>query len=112
LRAGLLSDTRVIETLNEKFVSTWIIIDDIMRKLGQEEHDLATMLLEQHQYPLDFVFLSPQGKMITRLTSFGDLRGAHPAVGHPQRESHESHVDVFLTTVAKLESARFSPWRR
>ena len=101
MRAGLLSDPRVIETLNEKFVSTWVIIDEIMKRLGDKEHDLATMLLDQHQYPLDFVFLSPEGKCITRLTSFKDLRAAHPAVGHPQREPQESHVDVFLETVAK-----------
>lgn len=101
MRAGLLSNPRVIETLNRGFVSTWIIIDDIMKKLGDEEHDLATMLIDQHQYPLDLVFLSPEGKLITRLTSFEDLGDAHAAVGHPQRERQESHVDVFLDTVAK-----------
>ena len=101
MRAGLLSNPQVIEIINEKFVSTWIIIDDVMKKLGEKEPVLATMLLEQHQYPLDFVFLSPKGKMITRLTSFEDLRGADSAVGHPRRERHESHVDVFLETVAK-----------
>ncbi|MSR61606.1 MAG: hypothetical protein EXS08_04050 [Planctomycetes bacterium] len=99
MRAGLLSDARVIETINQKFVSTWIIIDDIQKRLGKEHFALATMLLEQHQYPLDFVFLSPEGKLITRLTSFEDLRNANPAVGHPHRDGEKSHADVFLETV-------------
>jgi len=105
LRAGLLSEPRVIETLNRRFVSTWINIDDIMKRLGDKQHDLAQALLDQHEYPLDFVFLSPEGKMITRLTSFKDLRAANPAVGHPRREAQESHLDVFLETVAKYFGA-------
>ena len=101
MRAGLLSNPRVIEILNDKFINTWIIIDDIMKRLGGKEDQLATTLLCLHQYPLDFMFLSPEGKCITRLESFKDLRAAHPAVGHPRREPQESHVDVFLSTVAK-----------
>ena len=58
MRAGLLSDPRVIATINEKFVSTWIILDDIMKRVGPLDRDLASMLLYQHEYPLDFVFLS------------------------------------------------------
>jgi hypothetical protein len=51
------------------------------------------------------MFLSPEGKLITRLTSFQDLRSAHPDVGHPRREGQESHVDVFLAAVAKYFGA-------
>ena len=65
------------------------------------DRDLANMLLYQHEYPLDFVFLSPEGRYLTRLTSFKDLRAAHPSVGHPRREQDETHVQVFLDTVAK-----------
>ncbi len=101
MRAGLLSDPRVIEILNKRFVSTWINIGDIMKKLGGKQDQLATTLLTLHEYPLDFMFLSPEGKFIARLTSFKDLPGAHPAVSHPRRDRHESHVDVFLATVAK-----------
>ena len=101
MRAGLLSNPRVIEILNQKFVNTWIIIDDIMKRLGGKDDQLATTLLCLHQYPLDFMFLSPEGKFITRMTSFKDLPGAHPDVGHPRREPQESYVDVFLNTVDK-----------
>ena len=91
----------MIATLNEKFVCSWVIIDDIMKKLGEQDYALADMLLTQHQYPLDFFFLSPQGKLVTRLTSFQDLRDAHPDVGHPRREGQASHEDVFLKTIAE-----------
>jgi hypothetical protein len=101
LRAGLLSDPRVIATLNEKFVPSWVIMDDIMKKLGDKHYLLAAALIDQHQYPLDFVFLSPEGKQITRLTSFVDLPGAHPDVGHPRRKPQVSQADVFLNTVAE-----------
>jgi len=89
----------VIDTLNEKFVSSWVIIDDIHRKIGKEHPELADRLLHDHVYPLDFFFLKPNGDVVTRLTSFGDLRDAHPAVGHPHREGVESHEDVFLGTI-------------
>jgi hypothetical protein len=91
----------VIETLNERFVSTWIIVEDIVPKLAADQAELATLLVQNHQYPFDFMFLSPKGELITRLTSFQDLRSAHPDVGHPHREGQESHADVFLATVAK-----------
>jgi hypothetical protein len=91
----------VIATLNEKFVSTWIIIDDIKRRLGGQQDALANTLLYLHQYPFDFMFLTPEGKFVTRLTSFQDLPAAHPAVSHPRRDGHESHADIFLETVAK-----------
>lgn len=102
MRAGLLSEPTVIETLNERFVCTWIIIDDIQKRLGGKENPLAATLLYLHQYPFDFMFLSPEGKFVTRLTSFKDLPGAHPAVSHPRREAQVSHVDVFLSTVDKF----------
>ena len=101
MRAGLLSDPRVIETLNERFVCTWVIIDDIKKRLGGKDEHLATMLLSLHEYPFDFMFLSPEGKFIARLNSFQDLPGAHPDVSHPRRDRRASHVDVFMDTVAK-----------
>lgn len=91
----------MIATLNERFVCTWVILDDIQRRLGTEHPALARTLLEQHEYPFDFMFFSPAGEYITRLTSFKDLPGAHPAVGHPRRDERRSHADVFLAALAE-----------
>ena len=101
MRAGLLSDPLVIETLNRRFVCSWVIIDDVMKTIGKESHSLATSLIYLHQYPMDFMFLTPEGKFKGQLTSFGDLRGAHTAVSHPRREGQESHVDVFMGAIAE-----------
>ena len=95
----------MIETLNERFVCTWVIIDDITRKIGGKHPALANTLLTEHQYPFDFFFFSSTGEYIARLTSFQDLPDADPAVGHPHRSHEVSHVDVFLQAVA----AHFGP---
>ena len=89
----------MIDTLNAKFINTWVIIEDIRPRLGAEHPELADLLILQHEYPLDFVFLSPEGKLVTRLTSFKDMPGAHPAVGHPRRDRKEAHVEIFLQTI-------------
>lgn len=107
MRAGLLSDPKVIATLNERFVNTWVIIDDIQRRVGAKHPDMARHLLGDHEYPFDFMFFSPEGAFLSRLTSFEDLPGAHPDVGHPRRATDEahSHTDVFLEALAE----RFPP---
>ena len=76
-----------------------------MPKLAAHQPELATLLVQQHQYPFDFIFLSPRGELVKRLTSFQDLKSAHPDVGHPRREGEGSHADVFLATVAEYFGA-------
>ena len=91
----------MIATLNERFVNTWVIIDDIQRRVGKAHPAMAKVLLEKHEYPFDFMFFSPAGEFLLRLTSFKDLPGAHPAVGHPRRDDHAAHTDVFLEALEK-----------
>ena len=93
----------MIATLNERFVCSWVILDDIQRRVGREHPALARTLLEQHVYPFDFFFFTPAAEYVARLTSFEDLPGAHPAVGHPRRAADEehAHTEVFLEALAK-----------
>ena len=91
----------MIATLNERFVNTWVIVDDIQRRVGLAHPAMAKALLEEHEYPFDFMFFSPAGEYLTRLTSFKDLPGAHPAVGHPRRAAEANHTDVFLQALAR-----------
>ena len=105
MRAGLLSDSRVIKLINEKFVSTWVLIDDLKQRT-ETEHPLAKTLSDNWEYPLDLMFLTPEGQFVTKLNSFDDLPQAHPDVGHhanPRlRFEGRSHTEVFLDHVQKF----------
>ena len=99
MRAGLLSTTEVIKTISQKFVSTWVVYDELLPKVEQGDQ-FAKLLCDKHEYPMDFTFLTPQGEFVTRLTSFKDLPAAHLDVAHPARGGR-AHVDIFLNTVHK-----------
>lgn len=99
MRAGLLSDHRVVKYINERFVSTWVLIDDL-KKYADLENPLAETLASHWEYPLDLMFLTPEGEFVSKLNSFHDLPQAHPDVGHHgdpfARFGRLTHADVFL----------------
>jgi hypothetical protein len=106
LRAGLLSDPEVIHRLNDSFVCTSMIIDDVQKqaKVGDE---LAKQLEANWSYPLEMMFLTPEGKLISKLNSFEDFPGVHPDVVAPPHGEHvplqheRAHVEAFLEHVAR-----------
>jgi hypothetical protein len=101
LRAGLLSDPEVIARLNNGFVCTSIIIDDL-QKLATSGDALAKRIVGQWEYPVEFIFLKPDGTMVSRMNSFNDFPGMHPDVSAPPGHQHQAlmgertHSDVFL----------------
>jgi hypothetical protein len=105
LRAGLLSDPVVINRLNKSFVSTSVIIDDV-EKRAESGDELAKQLAAHWQYPLELMFLTPDGKLVSKLNSFEDFPGVHPDVSAPPKGKHvpmeheRSHIDLFLKHVA------------
>lgn len=82
MRAGLLSEQRVIDLVNEKFVATWVLIDDLKAPF-HEGHVFARTLAGNWEYPLDLMFLTSEGELVSKLNSFRDLP-AHHDVGHPR----------------------------
>jgi hypothetical protein len=106
LRAGLLSESRVIERLNAQFVCTWTLVADARRR-SDEGDRLSTTIASNWEFPLDVMFISPEGDLVTKLNSFHDLKAAHPDVGHPPEGRGRSapHIDTFLQHVDR----RF-PW--
>ena len=100
MRAGLLSNAEVIERLNKEFVSTWILIDDVKRLANQGDR-FAQTLATHWEFPLDLMFLTPDGRFVSKLNSFKHFKSAHPDVGHPPegRGRAAPHIDVFMKHV-------------
>jgi len=75
-----------------------IIIDDLKR-LAEKQDKLAQELVGQWGFPMDLMFVSPEGKLLNRLNAFRDFRHAHPDVGQPSYVTWggPTHEEVFLT---------------
>ena len=106
MRAGLLSDPEVITRLNENFVCTTVIIDDV-RKRAEKGDEFARQLVAHWTYPLEMMFLRTDGSLITKLNSFKDFPGVHPDVaappGKPRVEvtNDRAHAEMFLKHLAE-----------
>jgi len=76
------------------------LIDDA-QALADTGNPVARIIAQHWEFPLDLMFLDPDGNLITKLNSFKDLRAAHDDVGHPpdRRGRSAPHVDVFMQTV-------------
>ena len=104
MRAGLLSDPKVIAQLNKRFISTTILIDDL-EKQAKAGDEFAKRVAAEWEYPVEFVFITPEGKPLSRLNSFKDFPGMHPDVSAPPGKEHrptnETHSDRFLNTISR-----------
>ena len=105
MRAGLFSNPRIIKLINDQFVSTWILKDDL-EALAKKGDKLAQQLDANLEYPImDLMFLTPDGRYLNKLNAFQDFLDVHPDVSIPrstrkQRETIKCNVDVFLEHVA------------
>ncbi len=101
MRAGLLSDPEVISRLNKNFVCTTVLIDDV-RKRAEGGDELAKRLRDNWTYPLQMMFLGPDGKLVSKLNSFQDFPGVHPDVAAPPGKERvevtnaRAHAEAFL----------------
>jgi hypothetical protein len=101
LRAGLLSDPEVIKRLNDEFVCTTVLIDDV-KKLAANGDKFAEQLSAQWEYPLEMIFLRSNGTLVSKLNSFKDFPGVHPDVAAPPGKNRvvdvndRSHIEMFL----------------
>ena len=100
----------MIDEINDKFVPTWIIIDDA-NKLAERGDPLAKTLASNWEYPVDMMFMTSEGKVVSKLNSFKDFKDVHPDVAAPpgkyklsDGETKRSHVEVFLNHVTAFLS--------
>ena len=101
----------MISEVKEKFISTATLIDDAS-KLADKGNPLAKSIAANWEYPVDVMFLSPEGKFLSKLNSFKDFTDVQPGVSMPRRkdlptgEAKRSHVEVFLDHVARHFATR------
>ena len=90
----------MIARLNQRFVSTRILIDDA-KQLANRGDRFAQTLASHWEYPLDFMFLTPDGRFVSKLNSFKHFKDAHPDVGYPPKDEvwAAPHIDVFMKHV-------------
>ena len=106
MRAGLLSDPEVITRLNDNFVCTTVLIDDV-RKAAAKGDSFAKQLEGEWTYPLEMIFIRSDGRLISKLNSFKDFPGVHPDVAAPpgkervQVANERAHVELFLKHLAE-----------
>ena len=106
MRAGLLSDPKVITRLNKDFVSTSIIIDDLEKRAADGD-ELAKKLAAEWVYPVEMMFLTPECTVVSKLNSYKDFPGMHPDVSAPPGKRHaargeeQSHSDSFLSHIGR-----------
>jgi hypothetical protein len=106
LRAGLLSDPEVIAQLNQRFVCTSIIIDDLEKRAAGGDV-LAKTMVGQWEYPVEMMFLTRDGKLVSRLNSFQDFPGIHADVSAPPGKRYQAasgertHAEVFLNRITR-----------
>lgn len=94
----------MIRCINDRFVSTWILKDDL-RRLANEGNKFAQEIAIDFEHPLDLMFLTPEGRLISKLNSFHDFPEVHPDVTKPPFKrrgvnQNQSHVEVFLQHMA------------
>jgi hypothetical protein len=87
-------------------VCTSIIIDDLEKQAAGGDQ-LAKQLVQQWEYPVEMMFLTPAGTLVSKLNSFKDFPGMHPDVSappgtrHRAREGEQSHSTMFLNHLAR-----------
>ena len=83
MRAGLLSNPQIIKLINERFVTTWIVKDEL-ETLAKAGNKLAQTLDAELEYPImDLMFLAPDGRYVNKLNAYQDFLDVHPDVSVP-----------------------------
>jgi hypothetical protein len=104
LRAGLLSNPEVIRRLNKQFVSSSILFDDLEKRAASGD-ELAKLLVGQWRYPIEMMFLTPSGKLVSELNASEDFPQVHPDVAAPSRSrlpmtDERTHAKILLKHVS------------
>ncbi len=100
MRAGPLSDSEVIETLNEKFVNTWVLLRELPELISGargETPSLVAKKMQQHYTDsVDILALTPDAEVIMH----------QPESALPYRKQSQAYLTVLKHSVAAFEGRR------
>lgn len=102
MRAGLLSQPQVIKKINERFVSTTITYYDL-QEIEKKGDKLASEIVTNWSNPVTLMFLTPEGRYITKLSVLEQLNSIHPDTtfrpGQKRDANSEENMRLFLKHV-------------
>ena len=100
MRAGPLSDSEVIETLNEKFVNTWVLLRELPELIGGAKGEMPSLVakkMQQHYTDsVDILALTPDAEVIMH----------QPESALPYRNQSQAYLTVLKHSVAAFEGRR------
>src|SRR5207247_4830234 len=102
--AGLLSQPEVIDTINQRFVSTTITVFDLM-ELGKKGDELARKVAPNLTGAVNLMFFTSEGKFIAKVNPTEELPDIHPDTSfrpnQKQDASPELNTRIFLQQVER-----------
>lgn len=100
MRAGPLSDSEVIKTLNEKFVNTWVLLRELPELIGGAKGEVVSLVAKEikHHYTdsVDILALTPDAEVIMH----------QPEMALPYRNQPQAYLSVLQHTVDAFEGKR------
>ena len=88
-------------------MNTSVIIDDLEKRAASGD-EMARALVAEWEYPVEMMFVKPDGSLISKLNSFKDFPGVHPDVSAPPHKGSQpaptderAHAHSFLKNLAE-----------
>lgn len=100
MRAGPLSDSPVIKTLNEKFVNTWVLLRELPELIGGAKGEVvsrvAQKMKDHYTDSVDILVLTPNAEVIMH----------QPEMALPYRNQAQAYLTVLQHSVDAFEGKR------
>ena len=100
MRAGPLSDSAVIKTLNEKFVNTWVLLRELPELIGGAKGEVVSRVAQNmkthYTDSVDILALTPDAEVIMH----------QPEMALPYRNQAQAYLSVLQHTVDVFEGKR------
>ena len=100
MRAGSLSDSEVIKTLNEKFVNTWVLLRELPELIGGAKGELVGLVAKEmkrhYTDSVDILALTPDAEVLMH----------QPEMALPYRNQAQAYLSVLQHTVDAFEGRR------